>query len=192
MSQVASIRLPNGLLSCVASCGLSLGLLLGGGPAARADGAPARAAASARAVAQVVTGILGYARWPTPPHPELPLLCVTGASPYSAVLLAGGEAMSSVRTRRVAPDDDRLAQMCEAIYVGELPRAALTHLLQGVVGKPVVTILEKDPDCSAGGMFCLNIQGAQVGFLINLDIIARSGVRIHPSVLQLARRKPQP
>lgn len=178
----------------VASCGLSLGLLCAWLPV-RAEDTPARdapppATSAARAVAQVVTGIIGYARWPTPPHPEPPLLCVTGMSPYSAALLAGDESMASVRAHRVAPGDDRVAQMCEALYIGELPQAALVHLLQSVIGKPVVTILENDPDCSAGGMFCLNVQGTQVGFQINLDIIARSGVRIHPSVLQLARRKP--
>ena len=29
----------------------------------------------------------------------------------------------------------------------------------------------------------------QVSFEVNLDSVARSGVRIHPSVLQLSRRK---
>jgi hypothetical protein len=29
-----------------------------------------------------------------------------------------------------------------------------------------------------------------VSFEVNLDSVARSGVRIHPSVLQLSRRKP--
>ncbi|WP_198952771.1 MULTISPECIES: YfiR family protein [unclassified Achromobacter] len=151
------------------------------------------AAAETRTVAQVVqvvTGILGYARWPTPPSPEPPLLCVTGSTPYAAALLAGGEAMSTVRARRVAPDDV-LVQMCDALYVGDLPAPVSKRMLQNVTGRPVVTILEHDADCG-GGMFCLNAQGAQVGFLINLDIIARSGVRIHPSVLQLARRRPQP
>jgi len=177
-------------------CGLSIGLLCGW-PATRAAGlsdqddhTPAEvASAEARAVAQVVTGILGYARWPTPPQPQAPLLCVTGSSPYSAALLAGDEAVATVRARRVAPDDARLAQMCEALYVGDLPPAVAAHMLRSVIGKPVVTILEHDADCGRG-MFCLDIQSGQVGFLINLDIIARSGVRIHPSVLQLARRKP--
>ncbi|OWT75831.1 hypothetical protein CEY04_17000 [Achromobacter sp. HZ28] len=170
-------------------------------PPARAVGAPSQddppappvAAAETRTVAQVVqvvTGILGYARWPTPPSPEPPLLCVTGSTPYAAALLAGGEAMSTVRARRVAPDDV-LVQMCDALYVGDLPAPVSKRMLQNVTGRPVVTILEHDADCG-GGMFCLNAQGAQVGFLINLDIIARSGVRIHPSVLQLARRRPQP
>ncbi|WP_233233677.1 YfiR family protein [Bordetella sp. LUAb4] len=184
-------------MSRVACCGLSLGLFFGW-PATRAADAPGQedptsssvASAEARAVAQVVTGILGYARWPTPPQPQPPLLCVTGSSPYSAALLAGDESVATVRARRVAPEDARLAQMCEALYVGDLPPALAAHLLQGVIGRPVVTILEHDLDCGRG-MFCLDIQNGQVGFQINLDIIARSGVRIHPSVLQLARRKPQ-
>ncbi|MFC4273547.1 YfiR family protein [Achromobacter aloeverae] len=177
-------------LSCALLCALSCACVPARAADAPAHDAPAPATSAARAVAQVVTGIIGYARWPTPPHPEPPLLCVTGTSPYSAALLSGDDSMASVRAHRVAPGDDRVPQMCEALYIGDLPQTALTRLLQGVIGKPVVTILENDPDCSAGGMFCLNVQGTQVGFQINLDIIARSGVRIHPSVLQLARRKP--
>ncbi|ALM84707.1 hypothetical protein ASB57_18515 [Bordetella sp. N] len=180
---------------------MSLGLL-SSTPALHAGEAatsPAPAAtnvtfAESRAIAQVVTGILGYARWPTPPRPELPVLCITGNSPYAAALLTGDEALATVRARRVAPGDEHIAQMCEALYVGELPAPVLAHLLHGVIGKPVVTLLESeyDPDCTAGAMFCLDAEGAQAGFLINLDIIARSGVRIHPNVLQLARRKPSP
>ena len=38
-------------------------------------------------------------------------------------------------------------------------------------------------------MFCLDVRDAGVGFETNLDAVARSGVRVNPRVLQLARRK---
>jgi hypothetical protein len=35
----------------------------------------------------------------------------------------------------------------------------------------------------------LRVSDEQVSFEVNLDSVARSGVRIHPSVLQLSRRR---
>ena len=61
-----------------------------------------------------------------------------------------------------------------------------------VAGHPVLTISENDPSCTAGGMFCLNVDGERVSFDINLDAVARSGVRVHPNVLNLARRPGAP
>ncbi|HDG1706654.1 TPA: YfiR family protein, partial [Kluyvera ascorbata] len=37
--------------------------------------------------------------------------------------------------------------------------------------------------------FCLVIDGGQVRFSVNLDALSRSGVRVHPDVLMLARNK---
>jgi hypothetical protein len=42
-------------------------------------------------------------------------------------------------------------------------------------------------------MFCLGISDEHVGFKVNLDAVARSGIRVHPNVLQLGKRAgPQP
>ncbi|MDR2187247.1 MAG: YfiR family protein [Azonexus sp.] len=38
-------------------------------------------------------------------------------------------------------------------------------------------------------MFCLTLAGHEVGLIVNLDAISRSGIRINPKVLQLVRRK---
>jgi hypothetical protein len=37
-------------------------------------------------------------------------------------------------------------------------------------------------------MFCLNVDDEPITFDINLDAVARSGVRVQPNVLKLARR----
>jgi hypothetical protein len=54
----------------------------------------------------------------------------------------------------------------------------------------VVSISEGGDQCTVGSLFCLRVGDEQVSFEVNLDSVARSGVRIHPSVLQLSRRKP--
>uniref|UniRef100_UPI003137AACB YfiR family protein n=1 Tax=Variovorax sp. YR752 TaxID=1884383 RepID=UPI003137AACB len=44
--------------------------------------------------------------------------------------------------------------------------------------------------CSDGGMFCLEPAAPSVRFGANLDAIARSGLRVHPMVLRIARGTP--
>ena len=56
-------------------------------------------------------------------------------------------------------------------------------------GQPLLTISEVAADCATGGMFCLDITPQGVSFELNLDSMARSGVRVNPRVLGLARRK---
>jgi len=53
----------------------------------------------------------------------------------------------------------------------------------------VLSISEADDPCTVGSLFCLRVSDQQVAFDVNLDSVARSGVRIHPSVLQLSRRR---
>lgn len=154
--------------------------------------APDGRAASAAAVGQVVMGILSYTRWPQQPEPIR--LCVTGEPAYAAGLL-DDEARPSTPAavaRAVAPGDPSLAQDCDAVYLGGLSEKAQRQVLQRLVGRPVVSIIEDDAECAVGGMFCLDIQPDRVGFQVNLDSVARSGVRIHPAVLQLSRRRPPP
>ena len=50
----------------------------------------------------------------------------------------------------------------------------------------------RDRSCTVGTMFCLRLTEAQIGFDVNLDAIARSGLRVHPNALQIARRKGPP
>ena len=53
----------------------------------------------------------------------------------------------------------------------------------------VLSISEDGDQCTVGSLFCLHVRDEQVSFEVNLDSVARSGVRIHPSVLQLSRRR---
>lgn len=72
-----------------------------------------------------------------------------------------------------------------------MTEARRKKLLADFVGRPVMVIAEEDFECEGGSMFCLNIRENQVSFRINLDAIARSGIHVHPGVLQLGRRKAQ-
>jgi hypothetical protein len=146
----------------------------------------------AAAVGQVVMGILSYSRWPV--RPNVIRLCVVGDPAYAAELLDGRAGLPglAVQAGRAASNSATLAQDCDAVYLGGMDANTRQRVLRGIVGHPVVSIVEDDAECAVGSMFCLDAQPARVGFQVNLDSVARSGVRIHPSVLQLSRRRPSP
>jgi len=169
---------------------LMAALLLFAGPA-RAD-APVSAAQvqqRAKAVTQVVLGILSYARWPVEPVPLR--LCLVGPTEYADDLIKGSMQNSGLplQVRRLLADDRRLATACDALYIGKLEQGERERLFQAVSGHPVLSISEAGDPCTVGILFCLRVSDEQVAFDVNLDSVARSGVRIHPSVLQLSRRR---
>ncbi|MGZ2746804.1 YfiR family protein [Burkholderia stagnalis] len=143
------------------------------------------------AVRQVVLGIISFTRWPTTPvslH-----LCVTGRPDYARGLIDTLQAGSTqLDVQRVRFDDASLGMACDVVYLGTLSGDERTRVSAAVAGHPVLTISEHDPTCTAGGMFCLNVDGERVTFDVNLDAVARSGVRVHPNVLNLARRPVMP
>ncbi|MBY4726089.1 MULTISPECIES: YfiR family protein [Burkholderia] len=159
--------------------------------ASPADPATPAVATHDTAVRQVVLGIVSFTRWPTTPvrlH-----LCVTGRPDYASGLtdtLQAGSTLLDVQ--RVRFDDPALGMACDIVYLGNLSEEERARVRAAVAGHPVLTIAEHDPSCTAGGMFCLNVDGERVSFDINLDAVARSGVRVHPNVLNLARRPGAP
>ncbi|MCP3711120.1 YfiR family protein [Paraburkholderia sp. CNPSo 3274] len=143
------------------------------------------------AVRQVVLGIISFTRWPTPPARLR--LCVTGRADYAQGLVDTLQAGSTpLEVQHVQFDDSTLGTTCQVVYLGDLSDAERQQVSAALAGHPVLTIAEHDVSCTAGSMFCLNVAGERVTFDINLDAVARSGVRVHPNVLNLARRPVTP
>ena len=118
---------------------------------------------------------------------------MTGRPDYAQGLVDTQQAGSTpLEVQRVHFDDSTLGAACEVVYLGDLSDAERQRVSAAVTGRPVLTIAEHDPSCTAGSMFCLNVDGERVTFDINLDAVARSGVRVHPNVLNLARRPVTP
>lgn len=143
----------------------------------------------AKAVTQVVLGILSYARWPI--EPAQMQLCVVGPTEYTDDLLQGATQSSGrqVQVRRMLVSNPAIARECNAVYLGKLSTAERSSLFSSLSGQAVLSISEYGDQCTVGSLFCLRVTDEQVTFEVNLDSVARSGVRIHPSVLQLSRRK---
>ena len=174
-----------GLLLCVQLTAASAQ-----GTAAGASTDPALPGGSSAMVAQTVWGILGYTRWPG--DPAVVQLCVAGESPHAVALQAGAELPGGrkVQTHRIGLDTSQPLQGCHALYAGR-QRAGQWQRLMSLwpEGQALLTLSELAADCQMGGMFCLDITPQGVSFELNLDSMARSGVRVNPRVLGLARRK---
>ncbi|VFR26196.1 Uncharacterized protein YfiR precursor [plant metagenome] len=183
-------RVWRGPLACAL---LSLALLAVCARPAGAQAAPAAAFTQAQvrsaSVAAVVLGILSYARWPGM-SAEL-RLCVLAPTQYADALLGQPQVSvgRKVISQRYMVDSPELAHACDAIYTGVLKAEEKRALYRHLNGQAVLSISEDDPECAVGPMFCLDVSDAQVAFQVNLDSVARSGVRINPNVLKLGRSR---
>ncbi|TBN32178.1 YfiR family protein [Pseudomonas sp. BGI-2] len=163
--------------------------LLNGAVLAQSETPVSMADQRARSVTQVVLGILSYARWPV--EPAQLRLCVVGPTEYTDDLVKGTTQATGrpVTVRRLLADNPSIVGECDAVYIGTLTGDERSQLFASLTGRPVLSISESDDQCTVGSLFCLRVTDDQVSFEVNLDSVARSGVRIHPSVLQLSRRK---
>ncbi|MDZ5636011.1 MULTISPECIES: YfiR family protein [unclassified Janthinobacterium] len=151
------------------------------------------AAADARRpaeVAQVLFGIISYVRWPVARQEVR--VCMVGAPRYGAAIVDTPASSLGQRIRVKIPAVASAASECDVIYLGSLPEGEREHLLAQIIGKPILSVAEPGTSCTVGTMFCLRLNEAQIGFDVNLDAIARSGLRVHPNALQIARRKGPP
>lgn len=155
-------------------------------------------------VRQVVLGIISFTRWPTPPAKVR--LCVVGNTDYARDLLVPPSSPQSasrsiaqssggappVEAQRMSAADPAMGSSCDAVYLGAVSDTERRQILANLAGHPVLTISERNDSCTLGTMFCLNVDADRVTFDINLDTVARSGVRVHPNVLKLARKPGTP
>ncbi len=141
-----------------------------------------------KSVAQVVQGILSYARWPN--DPQTLRLCIVAPTQYTDLLLSDLTTQSQrpIHTRRLLADSSQLESDCDAVYVGVLPTNDRQALFSRLLGKPILSISETGNECNEGSLFCLAVGDRQTAFKINLDAVARSGIRVHPNVLRLNKQ----
>lgn len=148
-------------------------------------------AATDAAVAQTVNGILSYSRWPAGTASSALTLCIVPPVKYAAQLTPDGSAFSgrSLKILTLPIDSPLLTSECNAIYSGSTTAGQQADLHQRLEGHAILTIGEQDDTCALLNAFCLVITAQHTGFKLNLDTLSRSGVRVNPAVLQLAREK---
>lgn len=141
------------------------------------------------AAAKMVLGIISYSRWPTPP--PVIRLCVIAPTKYAEELFnpALMQTAHPIKTQRYSLPNAALASNCDVAYLGSIGEQQRQELTTQLSGYPILTISEDYAECTLGSAFCLLLEHKQASFKVNMDALARAGVRVHPNVLQLARKK---
>lgn len=176
--------------SCRLVLPLLASLLLATARPTHAQDAPPRlrsVADSALGTAAVVASILQYTRWPTEPQPLQ--ACLSRGSAEAASLraqLAGTHGQRQIVVQDIEVDDPPPAH-CDLIFFDGWTFTAQRQTLRALSQRPVLSLGLGPEFCSDGGMFCLQPQASGTRFEVNLDAVARSGLRVHPQVLRLAR-----
>lgn len=152
---------------------------------------PARAGSlteTDKSVRSIVSGIVSYTRWPA--LSGQPKLCIYASSRYR-------QALSSEDVNNPLPyspvivhsDREALTARCDALYFGNESPAKQQEIINHYQGQALLLMSEQNPECVIGSAFCLIIEHNKVRFSVNLDALTRSGVRVNPDVLMLARNK---
>jgi hypothetical protein len=141
-------------------------------------------------VARIVGGIVSFTRWPSGRPPTR--LCIVTPALYAGPLVqqAARNPARPMSAQRYDASDTRLETDCDVVYIEPVDEASRQHLFQRLAGHPVLSIGGNDEACAMGSLFCLTSAPGAVSFAANLDAIARSGLRINPTVLLLARKDP--
>jgi len=155
-------------------------------------GAHAQVAAPQPSVATAIAGILSYTRWPAAADAAAVRLCTLGRGAAVEEIQRSAEIGSAQRsvTIRALASVAQVRGACDAVYLAGQEPALGRELLKATAGQPVLVLGEGAEFCSDGGMFCLEPATTSVRFGANLDAIARSGLRVHPMVLRIARGTP--
>jgi hypothetical protein len=151
-------------------------LVIAGASAARARGAPDRAAA---VKAAFVLNFAKLVRWPAAQPPSLTFdLCATDPAALGGALakvVAGRDVDDRpVRVVHLRPTDADVAARCRLLFVGATAdRAAYLALVDG---KPVLTVSDGPGFARAGGMIELVVPETKVRFVLNLGAARRGGL----------------
>ncbi len=140
---------------------------------------------TAQQVSYIVSGIVSYSRWPDDIAPSK--ACIVGSTLYMQALFDQDVNRNSYAWQHYQDSDYGEVERCDIVYIGSLTSSEQHNLLSEITGKPVLSISEHDPECYGGSLICLNLVEEGSSFQVNLDAVARSGIRIHPQVLKLGR-----
>ena len=143
--------------------------------------------AAAKTVRQKVSGIVSYTRWPALSGP--PKLCIFSSSRFSTTLQDNGATSLPYLPVIIHSKQEALISDCNGFYFGNESPTFQMELIKQYPSKALLLIAEQNAECIIGSAFCLIINNNDVRFAVNLDALSRSGVKVNPDVLMLARKK---
>lgn len=141
----------------------------------------------AKNVRAMVSGIVSYTHWPALSGP--PRLCIFSSSRFASVLEDSSDIPLPYQPVIIHTAQEALTAHCDGVYFGSESPSAQVELTNNYPSKALLLIAEQNDECIIGSAFCLIINNNDVRFAVNLDSLSRSGVRVNPDVLMLARNK---
>ena len=155
-------------------------------PISTQTSAPVASDGIAIATADIASGIVTYARWPS--DLRAVRLCIVGPTTMGARIdnrrLINGQMLATSRMTAAQWSADQ----CDALYLGRTTAVERTTIIRSLTNRPILSMTDSDPQCVHGSMFCLRSVTGGVTFDLNIDAVSRSRVRVDPRVLALARR----
>ncbi len=148
-------------------------------------------AQSALPTGAILQGIISYTAWPQ--RPQALNLCISRSAPDAADIARDLPPLHDGRSLEIRwiEANQALPTHCHAVFLDGWQSDALRKLLQSLADQAVLTLGRGPEFCSDGGMFCLQAVEGRTRFEVNLDAVARSGLRVHPQVLRLAKPAPR-
>ena len=148
--------------------------------------------------AAYLLNFLRFTQWPEPlaPSGEPVDVAVLGAEPMAKALrlLLRQPGAPGARAVRVHSLDEisstrarRQLRAAEVVFVGQRGWPDPSRLLEGLRGRPVLTIGEGAEFARRGGMLGLVPEGSRIVFDANPGVIQASGLQLSAKVLKLAR-----
>ncbi|MBJ7221292.1 MULTISPECIES: YfiR family protein [unclassified Brenneria] len=142
---------------------------------------------SADQLYQTVAGIISYSHWPT--QNKLPTLCIFSSAYFLSTLTAPPLSQKKPTFHSVILNKihDFSPSRCDAVYFGQESVSEQIKIINTAPAHPLLTITEQNQECIYGSAFCLIFFNKKVSFSVNLDSLSRTGIRVNPEVLILAR-----
>ncbi|MGD9427216.1 YfiR family protein [Pantoea sp. NSTU24] len=134
---------------------------------------------------RIVSGIISFTHWNGLTQP--PELCVFPSAHHLSLPENSPSATAGFTTVYLAAAGDFTKHRCDALYFGDETPQQQVDLIAQLTGRGVLTLAENNAECTLGAAFCLIFQPDHTHFAVNLDSLARSGVRVSPDVLLLSR-----
>lgn len=141
------------------------------------------------AINRMVGGIVSYVSWPGRPEASALTLCQIGTPRLAGHIDPEMTGRHLVSVRRTTAGAAIAGDGCDILFLGRVSAADRLKLIEWVRHRPVLTITDDDPACLYGAMFCLASQPDGLSFLVNLDAIGRSTLRVDPRVLKIGGGK---
>ena len=136
-------------------------------------------------VYQTVAGIISYSHWPVPD--KIPTLCVFPSAHFLSTLTTPTTKTPIFNAVVLENSHDIPPSRCDAVYFGRESEAEQSKITEQLPDYPLLTIAEQNKECTRGSAFCLVFSNGTISFAVNLDALSRTGIRVTPEVLILAR-----